>query len=125
MTTVDPTDCERLLHMFSVAGSTGVFSGDIRDNGISGNPSQRIADLEKKGYTFRGQREPYPSSNRRHGKRWWITGRPTPISDPCSGATGQAPAPPKSTAFAPEMLVGQATTSRHAIDDDWDWKDAA
>jgi hypothetical protein len=79
------SDCDRLVAMFSASGERGVFSGDIRREGISGNPSQRIADLERRGFTFRQEREAYPSGKRRMGVRWWIVTRPAEVVLPALG----------------------------------------
>lgn len=65
------TDCERFLAALREAGPQGLHSHDARRQGLSGNPSQRAADLEAKGYAIRRQRE---NRGKRPGVRFFLVG---------------------------------------------------
>lgn len=62
-----PTDCERMLALLREAEMYGVHSHEIRRKGISGNPSQRIAELRAKGYNIESKRE---NRGKRPGTRY-------------------------------------------------------
>ena len=116
-------DCDVVLELFAVAGGRGVFSGDIRRAGVSGNPSERIRELKKRGFTFRDERERYPSG-KGWGKRWWITARPGSLSCPgvSHSSIGREPAPTDSQPTAPTMpgetiWSGQAISSEQMVND--------
>lgn len=63
------TDCDRMLDELAKAGPAGVHSHDLRRMGISGNPSQRAADLEAKGHKLRRVRE---NRGKRPGVRYFL-----------------------------------------------------
>jgi hypothetical protein len=76
------TDRDRLLALLRARGDRGVTTFEIRRRGISGNPSQRKADLEELGYLITVK--PY-SEGKRHGCRYTL------VSDPVGvGADGQS-----------------------------------
>jgi hypothetical protein len=70
---VDPNyelnDREAVLAALRQAGSNGVHSLDLRAGGYSGNPSERIRDLLKLGYSIRIQRE---RRGKRNGARYTL-----------------------------------------------------
>jgi hypothetical protein len=61
------TDADRLLSLLLERPAYGMHSHDIRRYGISGNPSQRIKDLEARGYSFSKERE---NRGKRPGTRY-------------------------------------------------------
>lgn len=63
------SDAERMLRLLRTAGSLGVHSHDLRRRGITGNPSQRAADLEAKGHSIERVRE---NRGRRPGTRYTL-----------------------------------------------------
>lgn len=71
--TSGPTDGERLLIALRARGATGIHSHEIRKLGISGNPSQRAAELEAAGYEIRHERE---HKGRRPGVRYTLISEP-------------------------------------------------
>lgn len=66
-----PTDNERLLIALRARGATGIHSHEIRKLGISGNPSQRISELEEQGFEISKVRE---HKGRRPGTRYTLVG---------------------------------------------------
>lgn len=110
MIDLDLTDLERLKRMFAAAGDKGVFSGAIRGEGISGNPSERIREMKDEGYTFyEPTRERYPSGGNRWGVRYRIASYP---SQTAAVSVRQA-------------TLAAAPAPRHALDDDYDFDKAA
>jgi hypothetical protein len=73
------SDASRVLHLLERAGRAGVHSHELRRAGISGNPSQRIIDLQELGYEITSERE---HVGRRPGARYKLV-------EP--GAAGQTP----------------------------------
>lgn len=69
----EPTDCERLANFLRVRGPAGGHSHEIRRLAISGNPSQRVADLEAQGFVIEHQRE---FKGRRPGMRYVLVAEP-------------------------------------------------
>lgn len=63
------TDTERVLEALRAAGGRGLHSHDIRRRGLSGNPSQRMSDLQDLGYVIEAQRE---NVGRRPGTRYFL-----------------------------------------------------
>lgn len=51
------SDIQRVLKAAQDAGSKGIFSLDMRREGLTGDPSRRICDLEEKGFSFSKTRE--------------------------------------------------------------------
>lgn len=120
------SDTDRLLDLLQAASDTGVHTSELRYHGVSGNPSQRRADLEERGYTISSTPEPYPSDPRRCGARYRLVAAPE-FSTPCTPASGrQPPVQAPALATAPLPGPGQASlAARCAIDDDLDFDQAA
>ena len=62
-----PTDTARLLTALRARGPVGIHSHEIRRLGISGNPSQRVKELEEDGHQIEHRRE---HKGRRPGVRY-------------------------------------------------------
>jgi hypothetical protein len=73
-----PTDCQRLLIALRARGPAGLHTHEIRKLGISGNPSQRAADLEERGYELRRKRE---HKGRRPGVRLFLVSEPGQLTE--------------------------------------------
>jgi hypothetical protein len=77
------TDAQRMLVLLRRAGSLGLHTHDLRAAGVSGNPSQRAADLEAKGHRIRRVRE---NRGKRPGSRFFLEpagiGSSTPGTSP-------------------------------------------
>lgn len=69
----EPTDCERVLLALRAMGPKGIHSRELRTRHITGNPSQRIADLEAKGYVINHERE---HIGKRPGTRYRLVSEP-------------------------------------------------
>lgn len=67
------TDCERLGLILRLRGKKGIHSHEIRKLAISGNPSQRIADLEEQGFEIEHRRE---HKGKRPGVRYVLVAEP-------------------------------------------------
>lgn len=76
--TGQPTDTQRLLIALQARGPKGIYSHEIRKLGISGNPSQRVADLEALGYEIDHRRE---HKGRRPGVRYTLTAEPQSLAE--------------------------------------------
>jgi len=71
--TTEPTDCERVLAVLRARGKSGIHSHEIRKLGLSGNPSQRVRELEAQGFEISHERE---HKGRRPGIRYRLVAEP-------------------------------------------------
>jgi hypothetical protein len=101
----NPAQWEIVLRELRASGSRGVHTFELRRMFI-GNPSQRIAELEGKGYVVTATRE------RLHGDA--VGSRYVLVSEP-----GQQPAP-KPTPHEPGGSLFNQPAARCAIFDDWE-----
>lgn len=69
-----PSDRSRVLSALQAAASHGLHSHDIRRRGLTGHPSERVAELERMGYSIRRVRE---YRRGRNGTRFYLLGEPT------------------------------------------------
>jgi hypothetical protein len=74
----EPTDAERLLLALRARGEVGIHSHEIRKLSISGNPSQRVADLEALGHRIEHTRE---FQGRRPGVRYTLVAEAEQLSE--------------------------------------------
>lgn len=126
----EPTDCERIAAKLKTLGSRGLHSHEIRKLGFSGNPSQRITELEDQGYEIRHVRE---HVGRRPGTRYFLisepgqkaagvgAGSPSSCTDPGgqgspSSATDR-PRPPIDGEPAARLFGDESAAARHMRDD--------
>lgn len=77
-----------------------VHSTEIRRSGLSGNPSQRIAELRDLGHHITAESKPWKDANgkRRPGTLYTLTLDPERGSDTQSGAPARVPSPPSPVA---------------------------
>jgi len=87
------TDNERLLTAPRARGPVGIHSHEIRKLGISGNPSQRISELEEAGYSIEHKRE---HKGRRPGVRYTLVGSDAEVN----GAAATSPSDSSSLSIA-------------------------
>lgn len=69
----EPTDCELIALALKMAGPNGLHSHTIRKRGLSGHPSERIRELEAKGYVYEHRRE---FKGHRPGVRYVLVSEP-------------------------------------------------
>jgi hypothetical protein len=72
--TTGPTDCEKVLTALRARGKAGIHSHEIRRLGFSGNPSQRVTELEEQGFEISHVRE---HKGRRPGIRYLLIAEPS------------------------------------------------
>lgn len=89
------TDAARMLALLE-AHPAGVHSHDLRSKGISGNPSQRAADLEAKGHKLERVRE---NRGKRPGTRYKLVGVGAGVPGPDQVAVRGVSADPSETLF--------------------------
>jgi hypothetical protein len=75
------TDCDRLLAALKAAGPRGLHSHDIRRQGLSGNPSQRVTELQARGFAVSSTRE---NRGKRPGARYIYNGTAGVDAGKCS-----------------------------------------
>jgi hypothetical protein len=71
------SDRDRLLELLRERGSLGITTFEIRRMGVSGNPSQRKAELEKRGFVI--HTKPY-KEGRRRGRRYILISGPVEVA---------------------------------------------
>ena len=86
------TDRDRVLQALREAGSTGLHSTAMRRQGLTGNPSQRIAELRDRGYRIEATSKPWKDGEgkRRPGTTYTLISE----SDPGLGTGEAAPSDP-------------------------------
>lgn len=81
------SDRDRLLELLRERGAAGVTTFEIRRSGVSGNPSQRKAELEELGYKIDAQ--PY-AEGRRRGRRYVLISEPAGVGAGVHAAVASA-----------------------------------
>lgn len=69
----EPTDCDLIALALKVAGPKGLHSHTIRRRGLSGHPSERIRELQARGYEIDHVRE---FKGHRPGVRYVLVSEP-------------------------------------------------
>lgn len=112
------SDTERMYKLLKERGPRGAHTHELRSMGYSGNPSQRVADIEAKyGVTVQRERE---TRNGRQGSRYRLQeGRR-------SGSSGVMTVKPASRVKdRSEPAPSRSVPSMFDADDFLDWGDAA
>lgn len=109
------SDRDRMLALLKERGATGVTTFELRRSGVSGNPSQRKAELEERGHRIAV--EPY-TEGRRRGRRYILisehqTGGSKPGERTPARSSGASPAA-ADLAFEdqPRVVKGRAMEGR-------------
>lgn len=133
------SDRLRVLDALREAEDGGVHSHDIRVRGLSGNPSQRIAELEAEGHEITIIRE---NRGKRPGARYFLTkflrdtgvaalGGPPSGRRSDSGAAASGPTQARENARGSESLEGQDGGALFSLHEEpksaalSDWEDEA
>lgn len=115
------SDTERMYKLLKERGPRGAHTHELRSMGYSGNPSQRVADIEAKyGVTVQRERE---SRNGRQGSRYRLQdhhrpgGQPAVVtsSDDRPGRAASVAKSRRASAGGPERSV----PSMFDVDADW------
>lgn len=129
------SDRERVLIALREAGPAGLHSTVMRRTGLTGNPSQRIAELREMGYRIEAKGQPWKDGNgkQRHGALYTLTadlglgtGEAAPSDPPTAPVDDTADGEPASAEPEADSLFQIPTASPTAPPSAYDpWSDAA
>ena len=129
------TDRDRVLQALREAGSTGLHSTAMRRRGLTGNPSQRIAELRDRGYRIEATSKPWKDGEgkRRPGTTYTLISEPDPglgagtaderPREPLAGASAeseQAASAEPETEAPPLFAVPEPESGSYRDPDSWE-----